>query len=134
MRLLLQLMDSLLITLKVRHLESLNQEKVFISFFITRVLSSNSIQKVEHVDGSAAEFVKNEAELIYTIKLNSLLKDDKTFYKDFIISEKIDSSLESIEKIQLVNEAGDLVGKVEMSQEKSLVKITEKDKVKGLKT
>lgn len=89
------------------------------------------IQKVEHVDGSAAEFVKNEAELIYTIKLNSLLKDDKTFYKDFIISEKIDSSLESIEKIQLVNEAGDLVGKVEMSAGKITGEITEKDKIKG---
>lgn len=88
-------------------------------------------QEVSHLDGSEAEVVKNEAKLLYTIKLTSQLKDKAVTYNDFKITEAIDPSLENIKDVKLVNSAGETVGKVEYANDLVTATITETDEIKG---
>ncbi|MGO2267235.1 MAG: MucBP domain-containing protein [Vagococcus salmoninarum] len=90
-------------------------------------------QEVSRLDGSSANAVKNEEELIYTVKVTSKLQTETSLYNEFVINEPIDSSLENIKDVTLVDGAGQPVGKATFDSAKQAVVATliATDKVKG---
>lgn len=82
------------------------------------------IQKVTRLDGSSADIVKNEEELIYTVELNSKLKEGTILYNDFTIVEEIDPSLEDIKDVTLVDSSGKAVGTAAYDKDKNTVTAT----------
>ncbi|RST96614.1 hypothetical protein CBF35_05120 [Vagococcus salmoninarum] len=90
-------------------------------------------QEVSRLDGSSANAVKNEEELIYTVKVTSKLQTETSLYNEFVINEPIDPSLENIKDVTLVDGAGQPVGKATFDSAKQAVVATlaAADKVKG---
>lgn len=68
-------------------------------------------QKVNKLDGTSANVVALDEELIYSLDLSSQLKGNKTYYINLTMTEVVDSSLENPTDITLKTSDGSIVGK-----------------------